>query len=210
MAERDRRSTEDGEGDGAYEVEVKVPADHDRVRDRLAELDATSTGGVVQVDTYFDAPHRSFAETDEALRVRRERAIDAVAAADDPVDEDHPADEIVELTYKGPLVDAGSKTRSEVETVVADGDSVETILESLGFEAAATVRKERERFDVDDVTVSLDTVDGVGRYVEVERRAEEAAIEETRADLYAVLDSLGLDPADQVRTSYLGLKLDGA
>lgn len=203
MTDQDRRTTGDGAGKAAFEVEVKVPANHDRVTERLDALDATACGAVVQDDTYFDAPHRLFAETDEALRVRRERPLDGQHS-----EESSPENEpTVELTYKGPLVDDGSKTRTEAETVVADVTSLETILDQLGFEAAATVRKERERFDVDGVTVSLDTVEAVGTYVEVERRAEEAAIDDTRATLYAVLDSLDLDPDDQVRTSYLGLKL---
>jgi len=60
-----------------YEVEVKVPADLEAVRDRLEALEATPRGAVVQVDTYYDAPHREFAETDEALRIRSERPEDA-------------------------------------------------------------------------------------------------------------------------------------
>ncbi|SEV95080.1 class IV adenylate cyclase [Natrinema salifodinae] len=177
-----------------YEVEVKVPADLETVRERLADLDAASRGGVVQVDTYYDAPHREFAETDEALRIREERP------ADGP-------DE-TRVTYKGPLVDDESKTRKEVETAVVNGEKFDAVLTNLGFEAAATVRKDRERFELDGYTITLDAVDDVGEYVEVETEVEaESDLEPAREGAYDVLERLGLDPDDQIRTSYLGLLL---
>ncbi|MGQ3414131.1 class IV adenylate cyclase [Natrinema sp. LN54] len=178
-----------------YEVEVKVPADLAVVRDRLAALEATPEGAVVQVDTYYDAPHREFAETDEALRIRSERPEDGDAET--------------RVTYKGPLVDDESKTREEVETSVADREKTDAILTNLGFEAAATVRKERERFSLAGYTVTLDSVDDVGEYVEVETEVEdESDLEAARDGAYDVLERLDLDPDDQLRTSYLGLLLE--
>ena len=178
-----------------YEVEVKVRADHDEVLDRLAELGAESVNEVAQSDTYYDAPHREFAETDEALRVREERVADDEAA--------------VELTYKGPLLEAESKSRREVETEVEDGDAAAAILDALGFDAAATVSKARERFALDEFTVTLDAVEGLGEFVEVETEVEESAsVESARERAYGILRELGLDPDDQIRTSYLGLLLE--
>ncbi|MXR40904.1 class IV adenylate cyclase [Halobaculum sp. WSA2] len=180
-----------------YEVEVKVRADHDEVRARLADIDATRLRRVRQVDTYYDAPHRDFAETDEALRLRRETVTGV----------DGNADTETRIAYKGPLVEAESKTREEFETVVADGDAVEGLLDGLGFSPAATVEKDREFRSVDGYTVTLDDVAGVGEFVEVEREAIESNIESAREGAYAVLRELGLDPDDQIRTSYLGLLL---
>ncbi len=176
-----------------YEVEVKVRADHETVRSHLSELGADSVGTVTQVDTYFDAPHREFVETDEALRIRRETEDDETNAR---------------LTYKGPLVEAESKTREEVEAAVANGDDVRAILESLGFSPAATVRKERERFQHGEFTITLDSVDDVGEFVEVETHAESEDVVETgREAAFDVLRNLDLDPDEQIRTSYLGLLL---
>ena len=176
-----------------YEVEVKVRADHEQVRSQLATLGADSIGTVRQVDTYFDAPHREFVETDEALRIRRETEDDETNAR---------------LTYKGPLVEAESKTREEVEAAVANGDDVRAILEALGFSPAATVRKERERFSHGEFTITLDRVDDVGEFVEVETHAEtEDAVETSREGAFDVMRDLDLDPDEQIRTSYLGLLL---
>ncbi|MEF8821008.1 MAG: class IV adenylate cyclase [Halovenus sp.] len=173
-----------------YEVELKVRADHDTVGERLDEIGAQRIGTVSQEDVYYDAPDRDFAETDEALRIRTE-------SADEPV---------TRLTYKGPLVESESKTRQEAETAVADPAEIRAILDGLGYEPAATVRKDREQYAVDGCTVTLDAVDGLGEFVEAELEVEDG-IDEARGRLETVLEKLGLDPEDQIRTSYLGLLL---
>ena len=179
-----------------YEVEVKVPADLERVRSRLTALEATEVGRVMQADTYYDAPHRSFPETDEALRLRVESR-------------PNEADEETRITYKGPLLDTDSKSREEFETAVGDGETMDAVLTNLGFEPVATVRKERERFDLEGYTVTLDAVDDVGEFVEVETEVDrEADLESAREGAFGVLERLGLDPDDQRRTSYLELLLD--
>ncbi|WP_324757727.1 class IV adenylate cyclase [Haloarcula montana] len=177
-----------------YEVEVKVPAHLATVADRLADLGAERTRTVVQEDTYYDAPHRDFAETDEAFRVRRETREGTTTAR---------------MTYKGPLVDDESKTRTEVETGVDDGADADLLFRNLGFDPVATVEKDRRFYRYDGYTVTLDAVEGVGEYVEVETEVEsEDAVEEAREGAYDVVRDLGLDPADQRRTSYLGMLLD--
>jgi adenylate cyclase class 2 len=174
-----------------YEVEVKVPAAHETVRPRLAALDAESRGTVVQRDTYYDAPHRTFAETDEALRIRRVHH--------------ETGEEETLVTYKGPLVDADSKTRREHETGVDDDETFDDLLRALGFEPAAVVEKERERFRVGEYTVTLDAVTDLGEFVEVE--TESTDVDAAREGVFDVLRDLDVDPTDQVRTSYLGLLL---
>ncbi|MFB6169611.1 MAG: class IV adenylate cyclase [Haloarculaceae archaeon] len=176
-----------------YEVEVKVRTPHGPVRERLADLGASREGTVRQADTYLNHPVRDFAETDEALRVRRE---------------ERDGTERAELTYKGPLVEAESKTHEELETEVQAGDTAAAIFERLGFDPAATVEKTRERYRVGEFTVTLDTVEGLGEFVEVETDVPaESDVEAARERAYDVLADLGLDPAAQIRTSYLGLLL---
>jgi len=175
-----------------YEVEVKVRADHDAVRAALEAAGAERLGVVTQTDTYYDAPDRDFAETDEALRVRREAGGDG---------------ERTLLTYKGPLVDEDTKTREEHEVTVEDADALDGLLRGLGYEPAATVAKERERFALDGYAVTLDDVEGLGTFVEVEREVPEREVEAARAGAWAVLEDVGLGDAGSVRTSYLGLLL---
>jgi len=175
-----------------YEVEVKVRADHGDVRDALADVGASEEETVEQADTYYDAPHRDFAATDEALRVRR------VSRPGEHED--------ARVTYKGPKVDDASKAREEIETGVEDGADAGAIFEALGFSPAATVRKTRSYFAYDGYTVVLDDVEGLGQFVEVERESED--VDAAREGAFDVLRELGLDPGEQIRTSYLGLLLE--
>lgn len=177
-----------------YEVELKLRTDHRSVRERLRESDATPIGRVEQTDTYYDAPDREFAETDEALRIRVERDPDGGEAT-------------TRVTYKGPLVDEQTKTRLEAETAVAEREAMERILEGLGYEPAATVTKHRERFALGEYTVTLDTVEGLGEFVEIDREVSEADVAEARRGAKDTLRTLGVDPADGIQTSYLGLLL---
>ena len=173
---------------------MKVRADHEAVERRLDAVDAVPVERVRQVDTYYDAPHRDFAESDEALRIRRETPAGGGESA--------------RVTYKGPLVDRVSKTREEVETGVDDGDRLGEILTHLGFDPAATVEKSRVRYAVDGYTVTLDEVAGLGEFVEVEREVEAGDVESAQAGAFDLVERLGLDPDDGIRTSYLGLLLD--
>lgn len=191
-----------------YEVEIKVPAALADVRGRLRVAGAERTDARRQRDVYYDAPHRDFAETDEALRVRHETALA------DGIGSPEAAGGMTKLTYKGPLLDAGSKSREEHETTVGDADAAAGILDGLGFEPAAEVTKRREFWAFEGFTVTLDAVDELGtgensgEFVEIEREVdEEAAIPEAREAAGVALDRLGLDAADQIRTSYLGLVL---
>jgi adenylate cyclase class 2 len=201
-----------------YEVELKVRADHGPVRRRLSALDAEPLGTVEQADTYYGHPVRDFAETDEALRIRRETCGgdgqgEAGADADGhgetgaDVDGASGADVRTLVTYKGPLVEDESKTREELETGVEDGETMAAVLAELGFEAVETVEKTRERYRVDGYTVTLDTVEELGEFLEVETQAE--TVEPAREGAVELLRGLELDPAEQVRTSYLGLLLEG-
>ena len=176
-----------------YEVELKLRVDHERVRERLAAIGAEPAGAVHQEDTYYDAPTRSFAETDEALRIRRET-------------DDRGAE--ARVTYKGPLVESASKTREEFETGVADGETMDSILRKLGFEPAAIVEKDRERFELDGYAVTLDDVAGLGEFLEVETEAE--TIDPAREGARELLRELELDPNEQIRRSYLELLLGDA
>jgi adenylate cyclase class 2 len=176
-----------------YEVELKVATEHDPVREQLKTLGADRQQRVRQTDTYYDAPHRDFAETDEAIRIRSERDLANGGVT-------------VKLTYKGPLVEAESKTRKEYETVVESRDAVKGILDGLGFTPAFTVTKERIFYELEGYSVMLDDVADLGSFVEVEIEAE--TIEPAREGAISLLRDLGLDPAQQLRTSYLGLLMD--
>ena len=95
----------------------------------LDEIDAVKVKTEHQEDRYFNSPVRDFAQTDEALRIRETKS-----------DDKHN----LFITYKGPKIDAKSKTRKEVEMEIEDADKASKIFENLGFKEVRTVIKDRE------------------------------------------------------------------
>ncbi|ERG94778.1 class IV adenylate cyclase [Haloquadratum walsbyi] len=190
-----------------YEVELKVRASHDEIESALTETNSTYVRHVTQRDTYYNAPHRDFATTDEALRIRREKR-------HIPDEKSDATSSTTELTYKGPRIDSTSKTRKEHEVSVGDDSVVADILDELGFDPAATVVKDRDIYTLaytDDVThtIVLDTVADLGEFIEAEATTSaESDIPAVRSGLIDTLATLGVDPDDQIQTSYLGLLLD--
>lgn len=171
------------------EVEFKAPANHGRVEPVLQEI-GEKKEVLHQVDTYYSAPHRDFNESDEALRLRMENG------------------ETI-LTYKGPKIDSGSKSRLEHEVQVESLDVMENILESLGFTEFQTVTKNRTVYEVNGYTVLLDDVEGLGEYVEVETEVDAGVNNQEYRDgvegARNLIERLGIDPSGTVRESYLEL-----
>jgi pantoate--beta-alanine ligase len=178
------------------EVEMKFPgADFAALEERLVAWNARPGDWQVEEDHYFKPPDRDFAQTDEALRVRRVGAHNVI-------------------TYKGPKRQAVGKTRLEVEASLASGDeSAQTflrLLEHLRYQAVLVVRKRRRIFRFDrggfELHVCLDEVDELGRFAEVEIVASEDREADARSVLTAVVAELGLQGEE--RRSYLELLLE--
>jgi adenylate cyclase class 2 len=170
------------------EIELKVRVgDLKTVRERLSQKGAGFLGRSHEHDIYYNAPHRDFSTTDEALRVRY---VDGKAV----------------VTYKGAKIkDLGLKAREEFNTAVESGEVTEQILSRLGFVKTASVDKWRETYRFGNVTVMLDEVESLGTFVEIEiisRGDREAAL----ADIDRVKKELGITgPA--ILDSYLELLL---
>jgi len=178
-----------------YEVEQKFRlADPAALEARLAAMRGTVEGAIVQVDRYFAHPSRDFASTDEALRIRS-------AGGENWV------------TYKGPKIDAATKTRRELELAIEPGEAgaarFAELLTALGFKPVAAVRKRRRKAIVPwsgrQVELVLDDVEGVGQFCELELSADEAGLDSARAVLATVASHLGL--VDSERRSYLEMLL---
>jgi adenylate cyclase class 2 len=179
------------------EIEMKFPtADFGPLLRRLAEWGAAEAAtSRVDADHYFNAPDRDFAKTDEALRLRRSGPANFV-------------------TYKGPKRDAQTKTRTEVEVPLAEGERAAAdfaqLLVHLGYRPTAVVRKQRVLYHVERegfaLEICLDEVDEVGRFVELEIQAEEADLERGREVLLRAAAALGLSGSE--RRSYLELLLE--
>jgi adenylate cyclase, class 2 len=178
-----------------YEVEMKFPVnDMAALESRLAGLGATVTDARIEVDLYFAHPARDFARTDEALRIRRKGLENFI-------------------TYKGPKIDAATKTRHEIDLPLPLGESTAPawveLLAALGFTIAGEVRKSRRKAPIDwqgrCIEVSLDEIEELGRYAELESVVESDEVEAAKACILSLAAEMGLTGSE--RRSYLELLL---
>ncbi|MHA2425218.1 MAG: class IV adenylate cyclase [Candidatus Thorarchaeota archaeon] len=187
----------------SYEVEVKIPiSDKATIESILLSLGAKKTNTEIQTDVYFNHPSRSFEYTDEALRIRsRESTDDSEQNASIPTQKR-------EMTYKGPKVDTTTKTRLELSLGISDEGDAEAILEQLGFRKVASVKKHRSFFLLNDTVISIDDVEHVGLFLELELVVEsEEMIASAREVIFKQIEKLGLKSKDSIRESYLELLL---
>ena len=168
------------------EIKVRVP-DINEVRDRIIAKGGILSETLTEHDTYYNAPHRDFGVTDEALRLRETRIKTTV-------------------TYKGPKnTILGSKIREELNLEIPDPATFDKIITHLGFFPVAIVRKKREYYRCDDFTISLDQVEGLGDFIEIELiTANDPASAAERVDIMA--KEIGVT-GERITVSYLELLL---
>lgn len=171
---------------GSLEIEIKAFCqDIDTIRNKVKEMGASFVGILVEKDAYYNHPSRNFAESDEALRIRRSGDASVV-------------------TYKGPKLSEKAKTRYEREVSVDDPEGLEDILVKLGFIQAGRVSKEREEYMLNDILVCLDSVETLGTFVELEILSDDR--EGAEKKLFSLADTLGL--SDFTRKSYLEMVIE--
>lgn len=180
----------------AYEVELKFPlSDSTALLELLATLHAKKGSTQQQVDRYFNHPSRDFAQTDEALRIRT-------------------VDQSTCVTYKGPLVDAETKTRYEIELPVGDGSNAEgslaDMLTRLGFVETRSVVKQRTyyhlRWEDREFEIAFDNVSGLGEFLEIETIADESTQVAARDAILKLAQLLKLENSQ--RKSYLRMLIE--
>ncbi|HII30071.1 TPA: class IV adenylate cyclase [Candidatus Woesearchaeota archaeon] len=110
-----------------------------------------------EVDTYFYPPHRDFSKTEkgrENLRIRN-------------------SDEKKELTYKRVVYKSGVYSHSVEKSIeIADAGKAGEILKAIDFGIHAIVDKEREFFRYKDFLITIDAVDKLGIFAEIEWRGK--------------------------------------
>jgi len=177
------------------EVEQKFPvADAKELMAELARRGVAFGAPIAQADRYFNHPARDFAQTDEALRIRC-------------------VGESNFVTYKGPKLDATTKTRRELELPIAAGTQGRTefgeLLVALGFQPVAIVSKTRRPAHLPwhgrDVEIVLDDVTGLGTFVELELVVPAEQLAEAKAAILSLAIELKLGASE--RRSYLEMLL---
>lgn len=140
------------------EIEIKIPLDApfsplDVISNLLHEF-GNSSEQINQVDYYFSSPIHDFAITDEAVRVRQIHT--------------ESGNEKTELTYKGPKQGNSMKIREEITVKTSDGTNAKKFLHCLGFNLFAVVKKKRMNWFVSNFAISVDEVEDLGSFLEIE------------------------------------------
>ncbi|KAA1261018.1 CYTH domain protein [Rubripirellula obstinata] len=182
-----------------FEVEQKYHVDStEELISKLASIGATALEQQSHADTYYNHPSRDFAETREALRIRR---VDGKPL----------------ITYKGQKLPGVIKARQEMEWRLdpgdRDGNQTEALLVALGFRRVETVNKVRQTFDLpkpwSKLVVVIDQVETLGSFAEIEMVVEDSdSVEDARNQISELAGKLNLNDAES--RSYLRMVLEGA
>jgi adenylate cyclase class 2 len=160
---------------------------------RLRGIGAEYWSRVNIEDTYYDSKDGTLTKKGMSLRHRSEFS-DMFGP---PLHANH------FLTVKGPKE---GDERKEVELgCVPKVEAITGFLHALGFSAIATVQKSRTTWIRMGYNVSVDEVEGLGNFVEIEFIGKEDRpylMERGQIEDLAFL-LLGLDPEDEVKESYL-------
>ncbi|NCN65330.1 MAG: class IV adenylate cyclase [Candidatus Altiarchaeum hamiconexum] len=165
------------------EVEVKAKIKNlEEFKKRLKETNAKFLKTEIQEDLYFNHPCRDFAETDEALRIRK-------------------INDKTFLTYKGKRLDAETKTREEIE--INCGEEISEILTLLGFKTVANVQKDRKEYEFEKLHICVDKVEQLGNFVEIEGKNLT-----DKDKIFEILKFFGIEKGETLTLSYMELLME--
>ena len=169
------------------EVEVKAKIDDFKeMEEKLENIGAAKSKTEFQEDIYFASPIVDFAQTDEALRIRT-------------------TNNNTFITYKGPKLNDKAKTRKEVEMTIENSEKATDIFTEIGFREVRTVRKNRQYYTYENFEISLDDVEGLNPYMEIEIALDDSEdYSQAQDEIFKLFEKLGITDGFE-RTSYLEL-----
>ncbi len=175
------------------EIEIKV-----RLQDKEGLLAALAGKGVAlgepvhQRDQVFGLPGETGGDGNTApwLRVRTETR-------------GHGEHETKRALFTLKRSVTGQLDSIERETEVGDPDVMIAIVQELGFVAFSDMSKIRQTGKLNDVEVCIDSVEGLGDFMELERLAgEDADHAAITDDLWRIMARLGIHRDDEVTDGY--------
>ncbi len=188
------------------EIEMKFRIEDSNAYEKLLKstLGVTLGPATTESDVFFTNEALGFPNQGKALRIRRRG-------------------NYLAATFKGPRLDSETKTREEIELTLVDERKEQTeenalrvekarkewirFYERLGFLPYGEVNKSRRRGRVEfmgrQLEITLDTIDGLGSFTELEATAEKEEYEEARGVVIVLAKKLGLTVS--ITRSYLSL-----
>lgn len=161
------------------EVEIQVIIkDPAKIEDRLNEV-GKFVKSRKQIDKYYVPPHRNFFikdMPDEYLRIRYEEG------------KNH-----LNYSFLNFGEDGWLKSTDEYETIVDKPEIVEEIFNKIGMVLKVTVIKIRKYFDCGDFEVTLDKIENLGDFMEVEAKKDFGGVDKTREACSSFLENLNVE-----------------
>lgn len=160
------------------EVELKAPAPRG-IEKKLLSLGAKKLGTTTQKDTTYDRPGEPLRKKGITLRIRKE------------------GKKII-LTHKSKSKSKRVKAKEETELVVTP--AMEVLLGGLGYHPAFHKEKKRTEYSLKGVTVCVDQVKGLGKWLDFEVFSKDP--ESGRKKIISVVKKLSIDESTLLTVSY--------
>lgn len=177
------------------EVELKLPLTNGPRLHDLLNSKGEFKYESFQHDVYYNAPHRDFLENsdnvNEWLRIRV-----AEGKAQINYKDWQPHDEKIKTHCK------------EFEANVDSYDQLAEILKALSFIKLIEVKKTRKAWNYMDTEISIDSVEELGDFIELEYKGESEDVEAARKHLFKVLETLKADTGELDQRGYPYLLLE--
>ena len=162
------------------EIEAKLKVDSlSEVEHKLDELGGKFLGEQLQTDYFFDDANSTLIKEDKCLRLRKQIVGKSESCF---------------LAYKGAKEKSNLKKRQEIESEIIDADSIQKLLQALGYEQVFVIEKKRNLWHFGNCEVALDHLPMLGDFVEIEGPDEEK--------IAFVQNSLGLTDLPHIPKSY--------
>ncbi len=171
------------------EIETKARLlDKGGVVAQLISRGCTFTQPVVQDDTVYVRETGSlatFLSNDSFARIRIQN------------------DGVVVLTVKKPINKSSEVlVKHEAEVVVSSAAEAERMLTLLGYVQAVHVHKIRRTGECEGFHVCIDSIEGLGDFIELEQMAHKSEADAIQARMRTFLSSLRIAPHDEVKKGY--------
>lgn len=180
------------------EIEIQVRIGSDKNLLKFLKKNAEFKYESYQKDEYFTPAHRDFIATKpivEWLRLRDSNGKHSI-------------------TYKNWKYTKSGKSRNfgdEYESELENLDKLKKIFKALDFKKVTTVEKTRKVWRYKDYEISVDSVDGLGEFVEIEHYGvdEIKTPEEITAEMIEFLKEIGCGKVEQNQVGYAYLSIYG-
>lgn len=178
------------------EVEIKLKLDEEEAKNILGILNNSAIGveEIIERDIYFTSGNRDFIASKECLRIRETNGE-------------------CELTYKGPstqeMLDKRQFWKTEINIDVnSTPERINLLLEALGFTKVADFTKTRKKFLYGASAITLDNIEKLGYFLEIEEIINDPANRENALKKNAALiKKFGLSEEHIVNEPYRDLIL---